>query len=412
MPRLLALRGLAREAGLGTLCLVPPPLAHIVHLDADAFFVSCELALRPELRGTKCAVGGRERGIISSASYEARACGVYTPMPTSRALKVCPDLVLLPHTSGLYGRVSRRMFDLCETLTPLVQRNSIDEGYLDLGPCGLRDAAAVEAVVRELQARIWAELQIPVSMGVATNKLVAQIASKLRKPRGFVVVPPGEEAAFLAPLGIGKLPGVGPKTEEALKTHGLLRVGHILELSEARLAAIFGDSWREMRDAALGIDPRPVETEREDAKSYSQQETFGEDVGDFAEIERIAKRMIDELMPQIRADGKRARTLTIKVRYGDFSQESAGRSLPEASDLETPFYPLVRPLLEKAWTRRGRPLRLVSVRFSAIEGGAAQLDLFRAEGDEKRRKLAGVLDRLNASAGEARVKHGHQLRRP
>jgi DNA polymerase-4 len=388
------------------------PFATIVHLDADAFFVSCELALKPELRGTKCAVGGRERGIISSASYEARACGVYTPMPTSRALKVCPDLILLPHTSGLYGKVSRRMFDLCETLTPLVQRNSIDEGYLDLTPCGLRDAAAVEAVVRDLQQRIWNELQIPISFGIATNKLVSQIASKLRKPRGFVIVPPGEEAAFLAPLGIGKLPGVGAKTEESLKTHGLLRIGHILELSESRLAAIFGDGWREMRDAALGIDPRPVEVDREDAKSYSQQETFGDDIGDFAEIERIAKRMIDELLPQIRADGKRARTLTIKVRYGDFTQESAGRSLPEASDLEAPFYPLVAPLLEKAWSKRRRPLRLVSVRFSAIEdAAAAQLDLFRSASDDKRRKLASVLDQLNAQGREMRVKHGHQIKK-
>lgn len=391
---------------------MPAPLATIVHLDADAFFVSCELALKPELRGTKCAVGGRERGIISSASYEARACGVYTPMPTSRALKVCPDLIMLPHTSGLYGKVSRRMFDLCETLTPLVQRNSIDEGYLDLTPCGLRDASAVEAVVRDLQQRIWHELQIPVSFGIATNKLVSQIASKLRKPRGFVVVPPGEEAAFLAPLGIGKLPGVGAKTEESLKTHGLLRIGHIRELAEPRLAAIFGDGWREMRDAALGIDHRPIEVDREDAKSYSQQETFGEDIGDFAEIERIAKRMIDELMPDIRADGKRARTLTVKVRYGDFSQESAGRSLPEASDLEAPFYPLVAPLLEKAWSKRRRALRLVSVRFSSIEdAAAAQLDLFQSADDDKRRKLAAVLDQLNAKGRDMRVKHGHQIRK-
>jgi DNA polymerase-4 len=167
-----------------------------------------------------------------------------------------------------------------------------------------------------------------------------------------------------------------------------------------------------MRDAALGIDPRPVEVDREDAKSYSQQETFGDDIGDFAEIERIAKRMIDELLPQIRADGKRARTLTIKVRYGDFTQESAGRSLPEASDLEAPFYPLVAPLLEKAWSKRRRPLRLVSVRFSAIEdAAAAQLDLFRTASDDKRRKLASVLDQLNAQGREMRVKHGHQIKK-
>src|SRR5260221_2139240 len=156
-------------------------LPTIIHLDADAFFVSCELALQPELRGKKCAVGGRERGIISSASYEARACGVYTPMPTQRALKVCPDLIMLPHTSGLYSKVSRQMFDLCETLTPLVQRNSIDEGYLDLGPCGFTSMAGLEESVRGLQQRIWHALQIPVSFGLASNKLVAQIASKLRK---------------------------------------------------------------------------------------------------------------------------------------------------------------------------------------------------------------------------------------
>ena len=384
-------------------------LATIVHLDADAFFVSCELALRPELRGTKCAVGGSERGIISSASYEARACGVYTPMPTVRALKVCPDLILLPHTSGLYGKVSRRMFDLCETLTPLVQRNSIDEGYLDLTPCGLRDDAAVEALVRDLQARIWDELNIPVSIGIARNKLVSQIASKLRKPRGFVVVPAGTERDFLEPLPIGKLPGVGKKTEEFLEARGVGFIGDVARRSPSELESLFGSGWRGMLAASRGGDDDAVETEREDAKSYSQQETFAADIGDFVAIERVAKRMIDELLPQIRADGKRARTMTVKVRYGDFTQESAGRSLPEASDLEAPFYPFVEPLLRKAWSKARRPLRLVSVRFSGIEAPAAQLSLFEAEGNEKRRRLAAVLDRLNAGGRDVRVKHGGQL---
>ena len=383
-------------------------LATIVHLDADAFFVSCELALRPDLRGTKCAVGGRERGIISSASYEARACGVYTPMPTMRALKVCPDLILLPHTSGLYSKVSRRMFELCETLTPIVQRNSIDEGYLDLSPCGLPDMAAVEKLVRDLQRRIWDELTIPVSMGIARNKLVSQIASKLRKPRGFVIVPPGAETAFLAPLPIGKLPGVGAKTEERLQARGILLVSDVLARSESELESIFGDGWREFLATARGEDDRAVETEHEDAKSYSQQETFAADIGDFAAIERVAKGMIDALLPQVRADGKHVRTMTVKVRYGDFSQESAGRSLPAASDLEAPFYPLVEPLLRKAWTKR-RPLRLVSVRFSGVESPVAQLDLFTSETDEKRRKLAAVLDKLNAAGKNPRVKHGHQM---
>ena len=382
-------------------------LPTIVHLDADAFFVSCELALKPELRGTKCAVGGGERGIISSASYEARACGVYTPMPTQRALKACPDLIMLPHTSGLYGKVSRQMFDLCETLTPVVQRNSVDEGYLDLAPCGFASAAEIEQRVRGLQARIWRELQIPVSFGLAANKLVAQIASKLRKPRGFVVVPPGTEGAFLAPLPIGKLPGIGAKTEAAFNARGLRLVRDLTARGASELESVCGSGWRELQAMARGEDDRPVETEDDDAKSYSQQETFAEDIGDFAEIERVAKGMIDALLPKIRGDGKRVRTMTVKVRYGDFSQEAHGRSLESATDLEAPFYPLVAQLLRAAWKKR-RPLRLVSVRFSGVEDGPAQLEMF-AQTDEKRRRLAGVLDRLNNRGRNAVVLHGHQL---
>jgi DNA polymerase-4 len=382
-------------------------LPTIVHLDADAFFVSCEQALRPELRGTRCAVGGGERGIISSASYEARACGVYTPMPTARALKVCPDLYLVPHTSGLYGKMSRQMFDLCEQLTPVVQRNSIDEGYLDLAPCGLGSPMLIEAAVRGLQERIWSELQIPVSMGIATNKLVAQIASKLRKPRGFVVVPPGSESAFLAPLPIGKLPGVGTKSESALVTHGIKRVGDVFDRGESELAAILGRDWRGFLANARGEDDRPVETEHEDAKSYSQQETFATDVGDFATIEQVAKRMIDALLPKIREDGKRVKTMTVKVRYPDFSQASHAQSLTVATNLEAPFYSLVTPLLRASWNMK-RPLRLISVRFSGVEDQPAQFEMFN-EGEEKRRRLAAVIDRLNTQGPEVRVQHGHQL---
>ncbi|MEO6005505.1 MAG: DNA polymerase IV [Opitutus sp.] len=383
-------------------------LPTIVHLDADAFFVSCELALKPELRGTKCAVGGRERGIISSASYEARACGVYTPMPTSRALKVCPDLIMLPHTSGLYSRVSSQMFELCESLTPVVQRNSIDEGYLDLEPCGYTTIAEIEHAVHGLQEKIHRELQITASFGLATNKLVAQIASKLRKPRGFVTVSPGTEAEFLAPLPIGKLPGIGTKTEAILvDEHGLKLVSDILARSDSQLESIFGESWRSMVDTARGIDDRPVETEHEDAKSYSQQETFFENVSEFAEIERVAKRMIDELLPKIREDQKRVRTMTIKIRYPDFTQESHGRSLATATDLEAPFYALVAPLLRAAWKKR-RPLRLVSVRFSSVETRPQQLEMF-GQGEEKRRRLADVLDQLNHKGKNIVVQRGHQL---
>ncbi len=384
-------------------------LPTIVHLDADAFFVSCELSLRPELRGTKCAVGGRERGIISSASYEARACGVYTPMPTKQALKVCPDLILLPHTAGIYSKKSHEMFDLCETLTPLVQRNSIDEGYLDLGPCGFKTVEEIERRVRALQQKLWDDLQIPTSFGIAANKLVSAIASKARKPRGFTVVPPGEEAAFLAPLKVSVLPGVGTKSTERLEQAGIRLVSDLFARSERELRELFGNGWEEMLRMARGEDDRPVHVDHEDAKSYSVQETFGQDIGDFAEIERITKRMIDELMPAIRADGKRVKTMTVKVRYPGMENSTAGRSLPEATDLEAPFYPLVGVLLKQAWTKR-RPLRLVSVRFSNVEEQGSQLEMF-AQAEEKKRRLAAVLDRLNDRGKKGLVQHGHQLPR-
>ncbi len=384
-----------------------PPLPLIVHLDADAFFVSCELALRPDLRGTKCAVGGRERGIISSASYEARACGVYTPMPTKTARKVCPDLILLPHTSGLYSKVSRAMFDICETLTPLVQRNSIDEGYLDLSLCGFKSVEEIERRVRALQKRLWDELQVPVSFGIAANKLVSAIASKARKPRGFTVVLPGDEAAFLAPLKIGVIPGVGKKSEVRLEEQGIRLVSDLFSRSDENLKELFGNGWLDMLRMARGEDDRVVHTEHEDAKSYSTQETFGGDIGDPAEIERIAKRMIDELMPKIREDGKRVKTMTVKIRYPGMEDTSAARSLDTATDLEAPFYPFVRPLLKVAWTKR-RPLRLVSVRFSNVEGRSAQLEMF-TQSDDRKRRLAAVLDKLNERGRRTVVQHGHQL---
>ena len=384
-------------------CLLPT----IVHLDADAFFVAVEQALDPTLRGKKVAVGGRERGIIASASYEARACGVYTPMPSKLALKVCPDLILVSHGHGQYGPYSRRMFEICETLTPYVQRNSIDEGYLDLGPCGCKSVVEIAHRVRALQQRIWDDLQITASFGIATNKLVAAIASKARKPRGFTLVAPGEEAAFLAPLKISVIPGVGQKSAARLEAAGIRLVSDLCARSETELKALFGGGWQEMLAMARGQDDRRVETNEEEAKSYSTQETFAHDIGEFAAIERIVKRMIDELMPKIRADGKRVKTMTVKVRYPGMEDNSTGRSLVDATDLEAPFYALVTPLLRAAWTKR-QPLRLVSVRFSNVEVQGSQLEMF-AQADDKKRRLAAVLDQLNDRGQKGVVRHGHQL---
>lgn len=384
-----------------------PALPHIVHLDADAFFVSVEQAEHPELRGKKVAVGGRQRGIISSASYEARACGVYTPMPSTRALKVCPDLLIVSHTSGLYGEYSRRLFDICERVTPLVERNSIDEGYLDISPCGYRDLAEGETAIRQLQQHIISELKITVSFGLAANKLVSAIASKLKKPKGFVVVAPGKEAEFLAPLSIGKLPGIGQKTEAVLNDRGVRLIADLFTKSERELTTLFGTGWREMLARARGVDDRAVDPNPEDAKSYSQQETFGADVGNFEEIERVAKRMVDELMRKVRSDGKRVRTVTLRVRYPNFEQASAGHSLPQSSDLETPFYSWIAALLKQAW-RKPQPLRLVSVKLSGVDDTPEQLEIF-GDSNEKQKRLAKAVDALKAVRGEEVIMKGAQI---
>ena len=205
----------------------------------------------------------------------------------------------------------------------------------------------------------------------------------------------------------GGVGGGGGKPGAALRARGIRLGRALLARREDELRALFGDYWRELTARARGEDDSAVATEDEDAKSYSQQETFGEDIGDLGEIERIAKGMIDDLMPKIRADGKRVRTLTVKVRYPGMENESTSRSLDQATDLEAPFYPLVRPLLKLAWRRRS-PLRLVSVKLSGVESGATQLEMF-AQADEKKRRLAAVLDKLNAPGGKAVVKHGHQL---
>ena len=379
----------------------------IVHLDADAFFVSCELTLQPALRGKKCAVGGRERGIIASASYEARACGVYTPMPTSQALKLCPDLILLPPTAGLYSEISRQLFDLCETLTPYVQRNSIDEGYLDLGPCGFTSTAEIEQQVRALQQRILEQLGVTASFGLASNKLVAAVASKAYKPRGFTLVGPGSEAQFLAPLKVSVIPGIGKVTEARLAEAGICLVSDLIAQSAAERQRLLGDAGPALLALARGEDTDSVDPTAAVAQSYSTQETFNHNSSDFFLIEQVTKRMIDELMPKIRAEGKQAKTLTIKIRYPGMEDRSSARSLAVGSDLETSFYPLVSQLLRAAWTEP-RPLRLVGVRFSGIEQPSRQLEIFGEVADKKRR-LAGVLDKLNARGPLPAVHSGHQL---
>src|SRR6266568_6442440 len=241
----------------------------IVHLDADAFFASVEQAADARLRGKPIAVGGEKRGIIASASYEARQFGIYTPMPTAIARRLCPKLIILPGDFDKYELFSRLMFSYAYDFTPDVEIGSIDEGYFDL--TGARKPAL--SIAETIRRAIRQALKLSVSEGIGSNKLISQIASKLKKPAAFEFVPRGEEARFLSPLAAKWLPGVGPKTANQLNAAGLARIGQIALTPADLLGLLVGGLAPQLRSFALGIDERPIVPARAPAKSYSEQET-------------------------------------------------------------------------------------------------------------------------------------------
>ena len=382
-----------------------------VHLDADAFFVGCEVASEPRLRGKAVAVGGMKRGIIASASYEARKLGVYTPMPTARALKICPHLIVLPGDYEKYEHFSQMMFSLVHDYTPVVEVGSIDEGYGDLS--GVTKWTAREAAER-LRRNIREHLRLSVSQGLGTNKLVSAVASKLRKPDNFLEVPSGTEREFLAPLEVKWLPGVGAKMERIFLAAGLHRIAQVAETTVESLELIAGSGAGQLREFALGIDERRIVTEREDAQSYGRQETFDEDTTDEEFVRRVLRGMADHLMAKVRADGKMIRCVEVRLRYNDMEQSRRSERLDEPTDLETDVYGVIDRLTRRAWDRRVS-LRLVGLKLSRVyDGGGwhqAGLDLpGTGYNKETRRVLARVMDEAQIRYGSGAVVRAHQLK--
>src|SRR5579863_6156545 len=380
----------------------------IVHLDADCFFAAVEQASDPRSRNRPVAVGGEKRGIIASASYEARRFGVYTPMPTVRARKLCPNLIVLPGDFERYEQFSHWMFGYCYDFTPDVEQTSIDEGYFDLS--GTRKPAIEIALT--IRKAISQKLKITVSEGIGTNKLVSSVASKLTKPAAFFQVPPGREAAFLHPLPNKWLPGIGPKTSVRLNAAGLAAIHHVASTPLSMLELLLGSQAATIRQFAHGIDERPLIPEREPQKSFSEQETFPTDLTDEGYIEAVLLRMADSLFASVRDEGRSIRTLTVRVRYNDMGEDQVSESLPEPTDLETEVYGLIRTLLHKAWKRRVS-LRLVSLKLSNLYKGVFSMELpilpHRRRRDSNTR-LIFQIDALRKSMGQNVILRAHDLR--
>ena len=378
----------------------------ILHVDLDAFFAAVEQRDRPELRGRPVIVGGgapTDRGVVSAASYEARAFGVHSAMPLRTAGALCPQGVFLPVDGVKYQAVSRDIMAILRRFTPAVEPISIDEAFLDVTASRALFGDG-ETIGRTIRAVILDEVGLTASVGVSTTKLVAKVASDLRKPDALVVVPPGGEAAFLAPLAITRLWGVGAQTATALRELGVTTIGDLAGLEPSLLERRFGKHGATLSVRARGIDPDPVE-DRGAAKSIGHEHTFDVDTSDRDVIERTLLAMAEGVSGRLRASGVLASTVTVKIRDSSFRTITRQRTLPEPTDLTEPIWKaaldLARPEL------RGLRIRLVGVTASHL-GERDQLVLFGAD-DGRRRRLVEAEDAIRRRYGERTITRARLL---
>ena len=391
----------------------------IIHLDLDAFYASVEQLRRPELRGKPVIVGGvgdgngrtiTARGVVSAASYEVRRFGVHSAMPLATALRLCPQAIVVPVDFRAYRDKSAQVFSLAKAVTPLVEPLSLDEAYLDVAGSRLRFGEP-EAIAARLRDEILATTGLHASFGVATTKTVAKVASDLRKPQGFVVVAPGDEAAFLAPLPLRRLPGLGPAAERALNGLGVSTLGQLAALPQEVVQRRVGEhAGGSLWHRAQGLDEGEV-TVPGRPKSVSREETFWRDVGDRAALAERMRELAADVGRRLRAGGWRGRTVTVKLRYSDFTTLSRQHSLATATDADREIAATGMALLDTCWS--GDPVRLLGVGVSSLED-AAQLDLFSGQGDRgslpltdgRDSRVDHVLDELRTRFGEAAVRRG------
>lgn len=378
----------------------------ILHIDLDAFFASAEARRRPDLRGRPVIIGGDPdgRGVVSSASYEARACGVRSAMPMAQAHRRCPHAVFLRGDFAYYGELSRGFRAILDDLSPTVEVASVDEAYLDATGISRAPGPPV-TLAAAIKARLRADLGLTASIGVAPNKTLAKIASDLRKPDGCVAVEQGAGAPFLAPLPVGRLPGVGPKAQARLAALGIRTLGDLAATPPAVLREIFGARGAGVALRARGIDDRPLEPETP-AKSLGHERTFGDDIADPVRLRQIARELCERTAAQLRRDGLGGRVVALKLRHADFRTIGRQRALRGATDLAGPILATVEALLAEALAATGwRRIRLLGVRVGGLGPLARQLELFDTTATRDTR-LGAALDQLQARFGAGAIARG------
>ncbi len=344
--------------------MAPPILAH---LDLDAFFAAVEELEDPALREKPLVVGGNPhgRGVVATANYVARAFGIHSAMSSAEALRRCPHAVFVRPRHSLYKQYSRAVWQTIAEVVPRIERTGIDEGYLDLAAVA-RDFAGARAVASAVRTSVHATTSLTCSLGVSTSKVVCKIASDRRKPGGITVVPPGHEARFLAPLNVRLLPGVGPRAEERLRRAGIETIGGLAALADTELKMLLpGSVGPLLRDRARGIDPRDLELAGETI-SVSAEDTFARDISERAQLHAEVRRLALLVAQRLRDSGLSGRTVTAKLRYGDFSIRTRSTTLPAGVDEADIIGDVACGLLDRGLRDRPGALRLVGVGVSGL----------------------------------------------
>ena len=388
------------------------------HLDMDAFFVSVEELFDPSLKGKPVVVGGKsnERGVVSAASYAARKFGVHSAMPLRTAYKLCPQAIFVDGHRDRYVEYSHKVYEVLQKFSPRVQMASIDEAYLDLTGTG-RLFGPPLAAAHALHNAVRDATHLNCSIGAASSRLVAKIASDQAKPHGILWIPPGNEARFLAPLDVRKIPGVGKVTEQNLHACGLRKIGDLAALDESFLEQRFG-KWAlalagkaRGEDAGSWFDGEIAETgQGGDPKSISHENTFSTDTADAGVIDAMLVRLSEMVARRLRDHRLFARTVQIKLRYSDFSTFTRSNTLPHATQIDTELAVAARTLFHQAWTRK--PIRLLGVYAQSLATGEGQTSLLDENHTERWRKTLHAVDKIRDKYGDGTVSLAAGLKAP
>lgn len=382
--------------------------ASVLHVDLDAFFVSMEVLRRPELRGKPVVVAGGlgPRGVVNTCSYEARAFGVRSAMPVSRAHQLCPQAVFLESDYAYYSEASRTFHAILRDYTPLVEPAGADEAYLDVAGSE-RLFGEPEAIARDIRRRIVAEIGITGSAGVSVNKLVSKVASDAGKPDGLVVVRAGEEAAFFAPRPIRELPMVGPKTAATLASLGVHTIGDLAAVPLSVLESRFGRHGAELHARARGVYDAPVLSGRGEAKSISRETTFGEDEPDGNRLRGVILGQAERVAADLARECRAARTVTLKLRFPPFETLTRSVTSPRPFHLASELFEAGGTLFERVWAESGkRPVRLIGLGATNLQERAQQLRLGETlEGDH----LATALTALRGRFGDGVISRAAEI---